>query len=70
MPAQGLVDLRPSVSAVEGHAAEGEHRRAFVAEILVEPMRHALVERLDDANLISPTGRSRSSTEPGASGAL
>jgi hypothetical protein len=32
-------------------------------------MRHALVERLDDANLISPTGRSRSSTEPGASGA-
>jgi hypothetical protein len=33
-------------------------------------MRHALVERLDDANLISPTGRSRSSTEPRASGAL
>jgi len=52
MPARGLVDLLPGVGAVEGHAVEGEHRRALVAEVLVEPMRHRLMQRLDNPKLI------------------
>ena len=52
MPAQGLVDLRPGVGAIEGHAVEGEHRRAFVTKVLAEPMRHRPMQRIHNPNLI------------------
>jgi hypothetical protein len=49
---QDAVNLRSCVSDVEGHAVEREHRRAFVAEVLVEPMRHRLIQRRDNLDLI------------------